>query len=256
VIGGRWTAGPHAGTAPARGVRCGAVLGLIGAACYVYLLVEVAIGDLDRTLSFVSELSARDQPHHLLFQAFDLAAGLLIAALGLGLHRGLPAGPGRAWGWGAGSVVAFGLATAAVGLLPLDCAASARRACALNEQSGRVSLVHHAHTAASVLTTLAVIASMGLLGWAARECPGWRPLTWYAATALPLVCVLSALLAVLGLGWRREGSTTTAAHLRAVLGVGQRLELLAVAGWITVLAVCLLRSGRVPSGPGPGDEHT
>ena len=211
---------------------------------------------LDRNLSFVSELSSRDQPHHLLFQAFDLAAGLLIAALGLGLLRGLPTGPGWAWGWGSGSVVAFGLATTAVGLLPLDCAASASRACALNEQSGRVSLVHHAHTAASVLTTVAVIASMGLLGWAARECPGWRPLTWYAATALPLVCVLSALLAVLGLGWRREGSTTTAAHLRAVLGVGQRLELLAVAGWITVLAVCLLRSGRVPSGPGPGDEHT
>ena len=64
------------------------------------------------------------------------------------------------------------------------------------------------------------------------------------------------MLAVLGLGWGREGSTTTAAHLRAVLGVGQRLELFAVAGWITVLAACLLRYGRVPTGPGPGDEDT
>ena len=81
---------------PATGVGSRAVLGLIGAGCH-----------LDRNLSFVSELSSRDQPHHLLFQAFDLAAGLLIAALGLGLHRGLPAGPGRAWGWGSGSVVAF-----------------------------------------------------------------------------------------------------------------------------------------------------
>jgi len=46
------------------------------------------------------------------------------------------------------------------------------------------------------------------------------------------------------------------AHLGAVLEVGQRLEPLAIAGWITVLSACLQRSGRVPPSPAPGDEDT
>ena len=97
---------------------------------------------------------------------------------------------------------------------------------------------------------------MGLLGWASRERPGWRPLTWYAATALPLVCVLSTLLCRPGPGMGPGGVHDHGAHLGAVLEVGQRLEPLAIAGWITVLSACLQRSGRVPPSPAPGDEDT
>ena len=64
------------------GVPVGAILGMFSAALYVYVLIEIVIGDVDRNVSFVSELSARDQPHHLLFQAFDATAGALIAVLG------------------------------------------------------------------------------------------------------------------------------------------------------------------------------
>jgi hypothetical protein len=238
----------------AGGDRACAVLGLIGAALYLYLLTEVAIGDVDRHVSFVSELSARDQPHHLLFQAFDVSAGAFIVALGLGLSRGTPTGRVRTPG--SLCVLGFGLATASVGLLPLDCAPSASRACSLNEQFGRVSLVHHLHTVASVLSTMTVIASLALLGWASRARPGWRPVAWFAAVALPVVSVLSTTLAVLGLGWGLDESTTAAAHVRALLGVGQRVELLIVAGWITVLSFCLLKAGQTSTMTSHGNEDS
>jgi len=239
-------------------VPASAILGMSGAALYVYLLVEIVIGDVDRNVSFVSELSARDQPHHLLFQAFDATAGALIAVLGVGL--GLlrcPGGrrAGAGWRWGCRCVVGFGLATVAVACLPLDCAASASLACGLKEQSGRVSLVHHAHSVASALSTVGVIASVALLGWSSKGRPGWRPMAWVSAAAFPVVSVLSAALALLGLGWGLEDSESAGGHLRTVLGVGQRVELLVVAGWIGVLSACLLHAARDPTLAVPGAEY-
>jgi len=239
------------------GVPVGAILGMFSAALYVYVLIEIVIGDVDRNVSFVSELSARDQPHHLLFQAFDATAGALIAVLGVGLglvRRPVGRRAGAGWRWGCRCVVGFGLATVAVACLPLDCAASASLACRLKERSGRVSLVHHAHSVASVLSTVAVIAGVALLGWSSRGRPGWRPVAWVSAAALPVVSLLSATLALLGLGWGLEDSETAGGHLRTVLGIGQRVELLVVAGWIGVLSACLLCAARDPTVAGPGGE--
>jgi hypothetical protein len=258
VISARRRATCGSGRIRAWSVQACAILGMFSAALYVYVLVEIVIGDVDRSVSFVSELSARDQPHHLLFQAFDATAGALIAVLGVGL--GLiqcPGGrrAGAGWRWGCRCMVGFGLATGAVACLPLDCAASASRACGLKEQSGRVSLVHQAHSVASVLSTVAVIASLAVLGWSSRARPGWRPVAWAAAAALPVVSVLSATLALLGLGWGLEGSETAGGHVRAVLGIGQRVELLVVAGWICVLSACLFRAARDPTVAEPGGHR-
>lgn len=258
VFSARCTGNMRIGRMRAWSVPASALLGMFSAALYVYVLIEIVVGDVDRNVSFVSELSARDQPHHLLFQAFDATAGALIAVLGVGLglvRRPVGQRAGAGWRWGCCCVVGFGLATGAVACLPLDCAASASLACGLKEQSGRVSLVHHAHSVASVLSTVAAIASVALLGWSSRGRPGWRPVAWAAAAAFPVVSVLSATLALLGLGWGLEDSETAGGHLRAVLGIGQRVELLVVAGWIGVLSACLLRAARVPTVADPGAEY-
>lgn len=252
VVDTRYEGDVRIGGDGTRRVAVCALLGLCGAALYVSAPVELVIGDLDRSVSFVSELSARDQPHHVLFQSFDVVAGVFFVALGVGLGRVGWWGRGRAgagWRWGCRSVVGFGLATVTAACLPLDCAASASRTCELREGSGQVSAVHQAHSAASALSTLAVIAGLVLLGWSSRSRPGWRPATWAAALALPVISVLSAVLALLGLGWGLGDSETTGGHLRAVLGIAQRTEILVVSGWIGVLSACLLRAAA--TGPWP-----
>jgi hypothetical protein len=256
------TAAPESGSAPehSRNGRnvltpgvC-AVLGVAGAVLYVSFLVQGPFGVLDATSSFVSELSARDQPWHMLFQLTDISSGALIAALGLGVRRAAP--PGLLLRPGTAALVLFGFATTAVGLLPLDCAPTANRSCQFAEALGRVSVLHHGHTVASVVGSVAVIVSLGLLGRHLRREPGWRIAGWVGLVSLPVVtmlCGLLAVLAVLGVDLGPGAQPLRpVALLLPYLGVYERVELTLCAVWIAVLSVSMLATRRHRT----NDEHT
>jgi len=127
-------------------------LGLVCAALYSYLMLEIPLGQVSMKTAFVSELSARDQPWHQLFEAFDITSGVLMVLIALALAKVVPAGRGPTWGWI--SVIGFGVSTLLVGSLPMDCAASMTKACALAETQGRVSWMHWGHEVFSVTATM------------------------------------------------------------------------------------------------------
>lgn len=142
---------------------------------YLGVVVEAAAGwPLDPARSYLSELAALDQATSPLFRSTDVAAGALVlvglALLGAAYARARRAGEPAAtlvqmvtfWAF-----VAFGLATVADALLPLDCALSVGD-CAAREEAGELSLAHDAHTFSSVASGVSsFVASAGVV-WLAR----------------------------------------------------------------------------------------
>jgi len=227
---------------PSRTGRLIGLLGLVAAALYEYLFLEFPLGRLDQRASFVSELSARDQPWHRLFESFDKTSGVLIVVLAYGLWLAVPAG--RAVTAGCWSLAGFGLSTLGVGLLPMDCAISASRTCELNDELGRVSWMHQGHTVVSVTASISSIAALLLLGRALRTRSGWAVAARGSVVVLPVVVLMDGVLAVLGLGWGRGETGTFAGGLYSFLGTFERIEILALTLWLAALAANLVYVSR------------
>ncbi|WP_406860575.1 DUF998 domain-containing protein [Streptomyces sp. HUAS MG47] len=205
-----------------------AALLLFGALAYTAWVPEFVVrSGLDPVRTYVSELAAADQPYGVVFRAADLVAGLLLLA---GACWGLLRSRGRWWsvtGWL--GLALFGAATAADSRLPLSCAPTVDAACAAREDAGLVPFTHTAHAVSSSLAMAGALVAMIALTVAARR-HGDRPLL--ARTGPALVAV-----AVLATGWTLAAITAfDAGHGVWGLGAGQRLQLLAVAVWLAVLA--------------------
>jgi len=204
---------------------------------YVGVVLEAAAGwPLDPTRSYLSELAALDQPTSALFRGSDLAAGALVvvglAALGVAYRRRRAAGhpPAslvqRVTFW---ALVAFGLATMADALLPLDCALSVGT-CAAREEAGHLSATHHAHTFSSVASGIgSFVASAGIV-WLARA-RRRTPLGFSARLAGALGPVLGIVTGTIGM----FGSP-----LPLGTGIAQRVQIVAFSV-VLVLAVQVLR---------------
>lgn len=222
---------------------------------YVGVVLEVAAGwPLDPTRSYLSELAALDQPTSALFRGTDLAAGALVVAglavLGVAYRRRRAAGHAaatlvqRVTFW---ALVAFGLATMADALLPLDCALSVGT-CAAREEAGHLSATHHAHTFSSVASGIgSFVASAGIV-WLARA--RRRTLLGFSAR------LAGALGPVLGIVTGTIGMFGS--PLPFGTGIAQRLQIVAFSV-VLVLAVQVLRIPQRRSHPqapsGDGEEE-
>lgn len=159
----------------ARLVKAAQVLLTLAGVLYLGVVVEAAAGwPLDPARSYLSELAALDQATSPLFRSTDVAAGTLVVvgltllgtAYRLARRAGAPAATivQKATFW---ALFAFGLATVADALLPLDCALSVGD-CAAREEAGELSLAHQAHTFSSVASGVSsFVASAGVV-WLAR----------------------------------------------------------------------------------------
>ncbi|MFF3066510.1 DUF998 domain-containing protein [Oerskovia sp. NPDC057915] len=236
-------------TEPAsRLVTVAQVLLTLAGILYVGVVLEAAAGwPLDPARSYLSELAALDQPTSALFRGTDLASGALVVAgltvLGVAHRRrratGRPAASlvQRVTFW---ALVAFGLATMADALLPLDCALSVG-SCAAREEAGHLSAAHHAHTFSSVASGISsFVASAGIV-WLARA-RRRTPLGVSARLAGSLGPVLGIVTGTIGM----FGSP-----LPLGTGIAQRVQIVAFSV-VLVLAVQVLRIPQRSAHPREG----
>lgn len=211
----------------------------LGALLYVAWVLEIILlSDIDPLISYVSELSARDQPWSSLFRTTDALAGL-VTTLGAVLALRLPRSRWPrlgAVGWGA--LAGFGLATFADAFFPMACAPTVDALCASQEKAGNLGLSHTVHTFTSVsagLLLLGAVVALSLLGVRAA-----------ARRAVPLV-VLGAVV-VIGFIWTliEVAAITLDAERSGLLGLAQRVQLGAASAWIVVLALLLRWRYRTP----------
>ena len=200
----------------------------IGAVTYTSWLLELVLPTgLDPARAYTSELAALDQPYGFLFRTADLVTGvvLLVAAiLALTLRRRLL----TTIGWAALGM--FAVATMADSRMPLHCAAHAGAQCAALEDAGVYddARLLHETTSASAATrnastdTAAAVAAYRY-GW-----PRWLRWSVVGIVATYVVGTVWTLWAVDADG---RGDDFW------LLGYAQRLQLLAVSGWIAYLAL-------------------
>lgn len=197
-----------------------------------FLLAGLRHSSLDPLTSLISELEARDQPSSGWFRWASLLSGLAAVVFAAGLRQRLP--PGRLAVAGCWAVAVFGLGGMADALMPMDCAPSVNEACRRLEQGGDLSWMHQGHTYSSVIGTVGLLVSMGLLGWHLRHRRGWR----LGSTVGLVGCVVLS-------AWSAIVSVMTIAYL-PYLGLAQRIQVVAIAAWMVVLAV---EQARQPVAP-------
>lgn len=205
----------------------------LGAAAYAVRVLEVLVSSgLDPIDTYVSELSAAEQPLGGVFRATDLLAGSLLL---LGALWALLRTARRPWlliGWA--GLVLFGGASVADAWLPLSCAPTADPECAARETAGLVPATHLAHAWSSSLAVLGALVGLVALTVAARRYRQWPPLSRFgpALVVLELAATAWALFSV---------ATFQAGSDSWLLGAGQRLQVLLMAVWLGVLAYSVRR---------------
>ncbi|MBK7722008.1 MAG: DUF998 domain-containing protein [Austwickia sp.] len=212
---------------PAWLIACGGLL----YATWVAVSLLVPVG-LDPVTSYVSELSATDQPASALLRVSDALSGVLVGIGAAAILSGRTSHPERA-GWLALAV--FGAATIADAAAPLSCAATADLRCAAAEAAGAVPLTHVIHAGTSAVAGAALALAVVLLSWLVRHDGRALAITgagYLAGTAWTLVEMARGALV---LPWPAYPP---------VLGVAQRFQLVMAAAWLLLLAVSLAQSRR------------
>ncbi|MFD1812281.1 DUF998 domain-containing protein [Rhodococcus gannanensis] len=215
------------------------VLLAVGAVTYTSWLLELVLPTgLDPARAYTSELAALDQPYGFLFRTADLvtAAILLVAAvlaLSLWPRRML-----TTIGWAALGV--FAVATGADSRMPLHCSAHASAQCAALEDSGVYddSRLLHELTSTTAATAAAVSVFAFLIAAYRYRWPRWLLWSVIGIVAAYVVGTAWTLWAVQADGRGDE---------YWLLGYAQRLQLLAVSGWIAYLALVAAWQRRVRS---------
>lgn len=210
--------------------RAGVLVALlaIGAVTYTSWLLELVLPTgLDPARAYTSELAALDQPYGFLFRTADLVTGviLLVAAiLAVTLRSRLL----TTIGWAALGV--FAVATIADSRMPLHCAAHAGAQCAALEDAGIYddARLLHGTTSASAATAAAVSVLAFLVAAYRYGWPRWLRWSVVGIVATYVVGTVWTLWAVDADG---RGDDFW------LLGYAQRLQLLAVSGWIAYLAL-------------------
>ena len=212
-------------------LRWVAVTGVLaGAVLYSNWLLEMAFTrSLPDADLFISELAAADQPHGEWFRACDLAAAVVLA---VAAAAALVAVRGDRWiraGWWALGVFAVTTALDS-SIWMLVCAPSSDAACAAREASGTVPIGHQLHLFSSVVGVLAAIASLfAFVVVALRErapLPVRRVGLFLLAALIGTSVWTTAVVAI-------DSAVGTGA---AEVGIAQRVQLVAIAGWLVFVA--------------------
>ena len=177
--------------------------------------------ELDPVNGYVSELSATDQPYHLLFSAADLASGLLVIAVVAVVLRAVRPRGFALTGWLA--LLVFGVASIGDALFAMDCAPNSDTACALRERAGRVSFAHQFHSVTSAFVVAAGIVSLLALTIAARR-HGRLPVI--ARWSWPLLLAETAAAV----------ATLPLMYWGVLLGVVERVQVTLISAWLFVIA--------------------
>ncbi len=183
---------------------------------------------------YLSEFSAADQPHDLVFRGGDLLTALLVALVSLHARarwRDRDRSATSSWealAWA--GLLLFAVATVLDAFCVLDCSPSLSDACRVAEEQGRLSLIHYAHTWTSVGAQTGVTTSM-VAGWlgltrrpgATHEKPARRRLALGLAVAevVALVVMMAVLaLGLPGLGYPQAVMVVVASLWFAAVGLG------------------------------------
>jgi hypothetical protein len=219
----------------------------LGMVLYSNWLLEFAI---DITLpdpdAFISELAAADQPYSSWFRGLDVAAaGCLAAAAAAGIARSTGALAKLGW-W---MLAAFAAATVLdSSIWSLVCAPHSDALCAAHEVASAVPLGHRLHTLSS---TAAIVAAFGsLISFALADVvdhtPGpVRRLGQVVLAALSAATVWTVIAVAID-DTGRDGD----------VGLAQRAQLLAVAGWLTYLTLRCKRQAGPHDDVACGDSQT
>ncbi|MET1005078.1 MAG: DUF998 domain-containing protein [Propionibacteriaceae bacterium] len=195
---------------------------------------------------YLSELSAKDQPHHLFFRGGDLLTSLIVGALGLRALRVWPRlSPDRRRWWvvAAAALILFGVSTFLDSFFAMDCSPTLNEQCKVLEETGRLSATHYAHTFTSVGAQIGIVTSMVATYIAMRRSrlgAHWQHLL-LVASVLEVVA-LTVMMAMLALG---------------VPGLGYPQAVMVVVGslWFASVGIALYRDGSaLPGTPAPRTE--
>lgn len=149
---------------------------------------------LDPSRSFLSELAAADQPHHVLFRTLDVLAAILtfMALLIMRRPRWCRLLPIGRMGLGL-----FALGTFFDAMFPMTCAVSASASCAAADAAGQFGAAEQIHLITSMLAGLGPIITAVCLTLAVRKGthPGtWRMITWVSTILLLVATAASSII--------------------------------------------------------------
>jgi len=111
----------------------------------------------------VSELSALDQPHQLLFRSLDVVAGILFVALAAVLARTTPRR--RGYKWLVYGTAALGIANVLDAFQPLACSETLNKSCVIPVQVSLSHLSIPTHGYSSIVIAICYLL-LPLAGWA------------------------------------------------------------------------------------------
>lgn len=191
-----------------------------------------AQGGYDSRREDLSALAALDARHGWIMIAGMIALGTLIACLALAV------GGGRPWTLAAAPLLTAGIATAAAGVLRIDCSERVDATCAARSAAGQLSWHDNAHNAMAVLIVLAFALAPLAAAARLRGTPGGRRLAMMSLT-------ISAALALLaGLYFSDALPAWSGVVQRAIAGVAL--------AWAAAVGVRVLRRGELVAARAPG----
>jgi hypothetical protein len=213
---------------------------LVGAVLYSNWLLEIVF---TRTLPdpdlYISELAAADQPYGEWFRACDLAAAVVLVVAAAAALIGVRGDRWSMTGWWALGV--FAVATALDSTVwSLVCAPSSDPWCAARESSGTVPIGHQLHWLSSGLVLAAAIAS--LLAFVLADVREGAPAPVRRIGRFMLAALIGTAV------WTGVAMLIDRADHIGLVGMAQRAELAAFAGWLIYVA---LRTARTRTGTTP-----
>jgi hypothetical protein len=146
---------------------------------------------------YLSEFSASDQPHSFFFRGGDLMTAVIVLLLVLRarhlVHARGVSGRWEVLAWL--GLLLFGVSTFLDAFFSMDCSPTLSEACRVAEETGRLSLIHYAHTWTSVGAQTGIVTSM-VAAYLALRLAGPRPGRGHGARRLVLVLALVEVVAL------------------------------------------------------------
>lgn len=205
------------------------VLLVLGPVLYsTWLLGWFLSSHLDQSRAYASELAALDQPWGLFYRTGDLLTGIVLTAAALLALWLRPRRLLTTVGWVGLGV--FAVATILDSRMPLDCAAHASAACAAREQAGLLdeSRFLHASTSTIAATAAAVSVFAFIIAAFRYDWPRW---TRWGGLAVVVTYMVGNAWTLFAIDMDGRGDEVW------LLGYAQRLQLVAVTGWLVYLAL-------------------
>jgi hypothetical protein len=203
--------------------------GVLYAGWFLQWLVRT---DLSAMSSYISELSAADQPNHWVFRSTDLASGILII---VGSIAALLSTPRTRWavaGWV--SLILFGASTIAESQTPMSCAETASTRCARLADVGELQWTDGLH----------VVTSAGEDFFFGVAMLSLMIVAWHAGVPMMLRRIATTVAVAIVIAWAwtlAAAAEFELLHSNDLLGFAQRIEVTLIAIWLVLLSIELLR---------------